>query len=595
MKTRITDFFSSLSFRNKVMLISITCLILPAISTFTAYNYLTKDAVKEQAIISANNELKLKEEYLNKIFEDMLYILNFIQMDSELSHLLSDSGKNSDFYERFLNEKKIQKVLDTVTLLGQNSYVTIVLKDGKTYTNYSATDYDPKNLLEEEWIQDLNKVRGYHSTWLAPQPTMLKSEKKRSPFQISVARALRDGSTIYGYAMVTIPGYKITDILKGTDQEHGVILQNEEHIMVANYGEMAEQMNEEINHHVANIIKLNGNKYLINRYEVSIPKWELVSFIKYDKAVYSINSIFKKVFVVQNAAFILFLLLLTYLLRKVLNRLVYLKRIAQEVQKGNLSTRSKLAGTDEIGTLSTSFNQMLDKVNEMMEQNTRTESRKREAELAMLQAQINPHFLFNVLNSIRMKVLIKRDRESAEMIGSLSKLLRMTIDKNKGMISFHEELEINQDYVRLMNMRQKQKVDVHIEVSPYTYLIQIPRLILQPIIENAIIHGLNQSAGTVIIRAFIQNETFMIQIEDNGIGMDKQKIDVLNEQFKEIGWEQAEPMKKASGFSSIGLSNVYERMKLTFGEKFSMKIESELGKGSIVSMCIPIERSQNNV
>ncbi|MFK4996719.1 cache domain-containing protein [Bacillus sp. N9] len=309
--------------------------MLPAVSTFTVYNYLTKDAVKEQAIISANNDLKLKEQYLNKIFEDMLYTLNYIQMDTELSSSFKNKNATKDLYDQFIDEKRIQKLLNTVTLLGQNAYVSIVLKDGMSYTNYSRNEYNPEKLLNEQWIKDLSEVKGYQSTWFAPQTTMLASEKNRSPFQISVARALRDGHDIYGYAMVTIPGYKITDILKGSDEDHGIILQNEVHTMITSYGStgLAEQMNEAIINDSSNVIKLNGENYLVSRYKVSINDWTLISFIRYNKAVYSIDSIFKKVFVVQTAAFILFFLLLAYLLNRILNPLVYLKRVAKKCKR----------------------------------------------------------------------------------------------------------------------------------------------------------------------------------------------------------------------------------------------------------------------
>ena len=116
-----------------------------------------------------------------------------------------------------------------------------------------------------------------------------------------------------------------------------------------------------------------------------------------------------------------------------------------------------------MGRLSESFDHMLDRVNEMIQEITDTQERKRKAELDMLQAQINPHFLFNVLNSIRMKVLGKGDKESANMISSLSKLLRMTIDKNKETITFREEIQIVLDFINIMNMRQKEQVNVEID------------------------------------------------------------------------------------------------------------------------------------
>lgn len=193
----------------------------------------------------------------------------------------------------------------------------------------------------------------------------------------------------------------------------------------------------------------------------SLTGWKLVSLTPYDRAVFKLNVIFKRVFMFQLASFCLFMVLLLYLLGKFTRPLVRLGRVAETVQRGNLEVRSGIRGEDEIGYLGQSFDLMLDKVKETIGEITKTQVRKRKAELAMLQAQINPHFLFNVLNSIRMKVLRKGDSESAEMISSLSKLLRMTISQDKGVIPLHEEVDLAIDYVRLMNMRQKREGGAH--------------------------------------------------------------------------------------------------------------------------------------
>ncbi|MGE8080800.1 sensor histidine kinase [Peribacillus loiseleuriae] len=599
MKTRMIQIVSSLSFRDKVLLLSIMCLILPALSTFSIYNYLTKDAVEEQAIINAKNELKLTDEYLKKIFEDMLYTLNFIQLDTELNVIfknpvmnLADSDHDSQ-YLVFLNDKKVNKTLETLTLRDQRVYITIILNSGKIYTNYSSNEYNPKNVSGEPWFENLRTLKGYRSIWIAPQTTMFASEKIKSPHSLSVARVLQDSiSGVYGYAIVTTTVDRISDILQSENKDNSILLMNEANLLIGNNTDSDRVLSDKVNtkeyFQTENIIRIKGKDYLINTRELSITDWKLISLIPYEKATFRINAIFNKIFIVQTTAFILFLFLLTLILRKILNRLIDLRNIAKKVQSGDLTVRSSLKGNDEIATLSTSFNLMLDKVREMIEENTLIQSRKRQAELEMLQAQINPHFLFNVLNSIRMKVMMKRDHESAEMISSLSKLLRITIDKHKGMITFLEELEINHDYVRLMNMRQRHEIGLKMNVSSDAYHIKLPRLVLQPIIENAIIHGLNEQEGLIEIRAKYHNHTLMIVIEDNGIGMENEQLSKLKENLNKTDLSSHKE-SELNGFSSIGLSNVYERMKLTFGENFIMQVQSELNKGTKVSMVIPIQ------
>ncbi|MEH7118996.1 sensor histidine kinase [Neobacillus vireti] len=606
MTMQVKRMASFLSFRDKVLIIAITCLILPAIITFTIYNYLTKDAVKEQANISAQNELKLTDEYLKKVFEDMLYTLNFIQLDTELNAILKDPINNkmkhdvATDYEKFINDQKVQQTLDTITLKDQEVYITILLNNGKFYTNYSFREFNPLDIRKESWFIILNRLKGYRSIWNAPQPTMIASERKNNSFQLSVARPLRDSNSgVYGYAVVTIMGNRINDILSSENANHNMLLLNEQNQLIAKsqpfHLDQSKQLNQIAGNHSKDVMRIKGQDYLINTRELSITGWKLISLIPYETAISKINSIFKKVFLFQSLFFIVFLLLLVYLLRRILNRLVELRNVAKIVQKGDLSIRSIVKGHDEIATLSSSFNQMLDKVNEVIVENTLTQSRKREAELAMLQAQINPHFLFNVLNSIRMKVLLKRDSESAEMISSLSKLLRMTFDKHKELIPFQEELEINQDYIRIMNMRQRNQIELRMAVLNETFPIKLPRLILQPIIENAIIHGLSDRKGFILIKGNYQNRALMIEVEDNGAGMKLESLAAIKEILNKAVPETTVVSDPGKGFSSIGLSNVNERMKLTFGEDFNMHVDSELGKGTIVTMYIPIREEYEHV
>src|SRR5690625_3531409 len=229
---------------------------------------------------------------------------------------------------------------------------------------------------------------------------------------------------------------------------------------------------------------------------------------------------------------------------------------------------------------------MLDRINEMILNTAEIESRKREAELAMLQAQINPHFLFNTLNSIRMKVYKNKDLESAEMISSLSKLLRMTID-DRATITFTDEVAMIRDYVFLMNMRKNGKINFHTDISEEVAVEEIPRFILQPIIENSIIHGFAQNIGVIDLKAYIKDQKFIIEIEDNGIGMPESTLQKLKQNITTTFRENRYVKASKIGFSSIGLPNVYERMQMTYGLDFTLEIESSVGEGTKVTLHIP--------
>ncbi|MDQ0225645.1 sensor histidine kinase [Metabacillus niabensis] len=606
---RINQRLSPRSFRFKLIIASVICIVLPAMITLSVNSYLSKDAMKEQAISNASRELKLAGEYVTKLLDDMLYIANFIQIDSELNTILKNNAKEpashaedvlpSEEYEKYIEYSRVVKTIENITLVGEKSYVTILLKNGKHYTNYSISEYNPKEFFEEPWFEQLDHVYGYEAVWIGSQPTVFTSEKETNPYQISVARTLRDSNLkIYGYVIVTIMENKLNQVFENLPGNEEMMLLNGDsqilsHANSEKIGQSFPYIEQMQDKHFSNIIKIGSHDYLIADHQVTNTGWKLVSLTPYMQAINKINSIFNKMFLVQLISFIVFFLLLTYLLQTITKPLVRLGNVVAAVQEGNLKIRTKINSNDEIGRLSASFDQMLERINKMITEITETQVRKRKAEFAMLQAQINPHFLFNVLNSIRMKVMRKGDQESAEMISSLSKLLRMTIDQEKEMILFKEEVEIVKDYINLMNMRQKEKVQFDVSITAEANVEKIPRFILQPIIENSIIHGLNQRAGLISLNSYIANNDFFIVLEDNGQGMDEKTLADVREKMthrEEIG-----PHKNKQGFSSIGLSNVYERMRMTFGEAFHMEVNSSNGGGTIIMMYVSRGGKRPNV
>ncbi|MED5100428.1 histidine kinase [Niallia circulans] len=593
------------SFRYKVLLISIISLVIPAVISLLIYNYMTKNTVKEQALSNANRELNITSEYIEKLFSDMLYVANFVQLDPKMNTVLKGLAKSAadkDGYDQYLLENEINRTIENITLVGEKSYVTILLKNRKYFTNYNIAEFDPRDLFKEKWYEDIEEAVGYESTWIESQPTIFELEKKNNPYQISIVRTLRDeGIQIYGYVVVTIMENKLSEVFNKMDGYNDVMMLNPSGKILSHsddekIGSVFTYRSKLFNRDGSEVLKMKDNEYIVTERSLSFSNWRLVSFIPYEQSINKINGIFQKVFLIQVLSFILFLLLLTYSMKTITKPLEYLAELADKVQAGNLIVRSKIKGKDEIGRLSKSINLMLDHINTKIEEITETEARKRKAEFAMLQAQINPHFLFNVLNSIRMKVMIRGDKESANMITSLTKLLRITIDKNKEIITFLEEIEILVDFVHIMNRRQNRKVSLEMDVDPDAYSFEIPRFILQPIIENSIIHGFNQSDGLILIHAAIVNEMLIITIEDNGLGMNKEDLEQLKKKtFQAVSLENPQRKQQVKGFSSLGLANVYERLSITFGPAFNMDILSELGNGTIVILKIPMKGGKKNV
>lgn len=599
------QWISNRSFRYKLMVAAVACILMPTCVTFIMYNYLTQSAVKEQAIANSQESMQLVSNYVNTSMKYMLNVANSIQMDSEINTIMKNRVSGEPFsgpeaeYKYFNDTDKILKKIDNITIGGERVYVTILLENGRGYfANYSFTDYDPVKMRDEPWFnQQLKSIYGLESYWIAT-PTIFHSEE--NPFQISVARTLRGtGLSIFGYVVVTINENQVNQNFERLAETQEFMILDQNNVIVSHndssrIGQPFPYLTEGAQKNSTSIIKMDDENYLMTHETLALNGWKIVSLMPYKKAVTKINSIFHNVFLLQMISFVLFLLLFVYLLRTFTKPLVKLGKTALAVQRGNLEIRTDVKGGDEIGRLGLLFDQMLDRINEMIVEISATQARKRKAELAMLQAQINPHFLFNVLNSIRMKVMLRGDKESAEMLGSLSKLLRMTIEQERSTISLHEEVEIVIDYMKLMNMRQKNKAQLEADISADAFLEKVPRFVLQPLIENALIHGLSQSGGTISLRAWVTGKKLVIVVEDDGIGIAEETLRKLRSKLDSKDAQGQAETKK--GFSSIGLSNVNERMRMTYGDQFRMRIQSEPDKGTRILMSIPrTEATETNV
>ncbi|MDQ0058676.1 cache domain-containing sensor histidine kinase [Paenibacillus harenae] len=592
------------SVRAKLSIASIVCILVPAVLTMLIYNSLTKEAVEQQATTNATDAMKQVNGSVENLLQGMLNLLNYIQVNSDMQAFFKQvvSGRQADQYDQFMAMNRIIQQLEALTYIGEKSYISIILTNGATFTNYPKDEFDPKAFLDEPWFNHLKDLAGLESYWVESSPTVFY-ERYESPYQISVARTLRlDSSKIYGYAIVTMMENKVSRIFDGLKGGQDVmIVDGEGRIISSPHRERinepfsySRQVLENVPRTSSEIVKDGDRKILLTTSSLAFNDWHLVTTQPYQEAIVNISSIFNRVFLFQVVSFCVFLLLLLMLMRTFTKPLIHLGKVASSVQRGNLEVRSGVRGGDEIGRLGFLFDQMLDRIKEMLAEVSRTQARKRKAELAMLQAQINPHFLFNVLNSIRMKVMRSGDQDSAKMIASLSKLLRMTISREEDAITLHEEIELLTHYVELMNLRQKEEVKLLVDVDASAFQIKVPRFILQPLVENALIHGLSQNAGWIRVATDRKSDPrfLVLAVEDNGSGMDAEAAGKLMSRLSDSLYDTASGQERNAGLSGIGVTNVAERMRIMFGDRFRMTVSSEPGEGTKVRMHIAIREEE---
>ena len=221
---------------------------------------------------------------------------------------------------------------------------------------------------------------------------------------------------------------------------------------------------------------------------------------------------------------------------------------------------------------------MIEKIKELMLQNNKEQELKRKNELKALQAQINPHFLYNTLDSIVWMAESKKSEEVVLMTSALAKLFRTSISKGEEVISINNEIEHIKNYLIIQKIRYKNKLDFEIDVDDEILHNKVLKIILQPLVENSIYHGIKNKdgIGIITIKGRRIQDKILLQVIDNGTGMTPAEIDkVFNKKGRQSG-------------SGIGVYNVNQRIKLYYGDEYGLGYESEIDKGTIVSVWLPV-------
>ena len=252
----------------------------------------------------------------------------------------------------------------------------------------------------------------------------------------------------------------------------------------------------------------------------------------------------------------------------------------RKVQNGQFDTHVEVITENEIGSLGRSFNLMTSEIRALMEQNVYEQKQKRKSELKALQAQINPHFLYNTLDSIIWMSEAGENDEVVEMTSALARLLRQSISNDQEEVELEKEIEYVKNYLTIQKMRYKDKLEFFIYVDPRVAHVPVIKLVLQPLVENAIYHGIKykETKGNLKIYAKPVDGRVEIVVADDGIGMDE---DVMEHIFDEHRKEQ-----KRNG---VGVPNVQKRLQLQYGSEYGIRYESVKGAGTKVVITIPTD------
>ncbi|EMS74088.1 sensor histidine kinase [Ruminiclostridium cellobioparum] len=324
----------------------------------------------------------------------------------------------------------------------------------------------------------------------------------------------------------------------------------------------------------------DGAKMFATYQTSSLTGWKILFTMKYSNLVLEAN-VLKAVIIIVIIFLCSFLyFLIVYFSKRIVRPIKNLELGMSTAIQSNFKNKLDITSIDEVGRLGEKFNLMLDKINQLISDVYYEQDLKRQAEINALQAQINPHFLYNTLNTIKLMAVLQKSDKIANTIDSLVKLLQFTAKKTEEFVSIKDEVTALQDYIEIQKVRYYNKIKFIFEIEEATLSFKTLKFTLQPFIENSIFHGLEPRGGkgTITVKIFRQEDDICFTVRDDGTGMDEATLNNLLNTDHE----------NKNSFNKIGIKNVHQRIKLYFGYQYGVNIKSHINAGTEAQIKIPV-------
>lgn len=555
-------------------------LILLPFSLLNIYNYQKVEGLMQEKISEQSHE---QLEIMNRTLEDVTsiafktYVL--LGQDTLIAKILTAPEKQDKFVNKKDIENRFISINNSFFLYTPFVYYTILDLIGNVYTSYLPnTPLNYHNILSEDHFKNiLTSDKPYY--WVTDDVNYVAKDISQSPYLLSLYSPLKDANyQTYGVARVSIDySYWFTNMTREAPDHQDYYIINHSSEIVAQSSSNSSISSSS----VKEIVKASssGNfvdtesKVMVNYIYIPSLDWFLVNSVPMDVLFNEMNSLKKQyftTFMLFTATFILITFIISQKMTLPLNQLQKkMRAVVDNNFKGKLS-EDKYTG--EILVLTRTYNQMLDDMQVLIHKLKAEERQKEAVRFQMLLSQMNPHFLLNTLNIIKWLALRKEVPEISEISISLGKLLETSLNSEKDLIFLKEELELVEAYILIQRYKDDRIVDIVYEVEEGLEFALIPKLSIEPLFENAFIHGLNahKQGGVIHLHIKSADQYLFIEVLDNGIGM------------QEASKNQRKRQRKG-----IGLNNIQERLKLLFKESSSFNIDSN-ESGTIVRFKIPL-------
>ena len=578
------------SIRNSIFIyFTITSLVAVLLIVISIYSRLSSqlyDTVKQENV-----------NLVNRVDSSMeVYLRNIMKLSDTIYYGII---KNTNLSEDSIGEK--------LTLLYNNnkeqvSNIALISKEGEPISVVPAARFRKNFKAEdEEWfVNALNKTENIHFTLPHVQKMFEKGDNSYN-WVISMSRAVEitvGGSTEQAVLLIEMAYQGLEEVLDEVTLGNGGYIYlmdsngdiiwhpkfeliasgrvKENNLVAAGYDDGSR---EEV---------FNGTRQTVVTKTVGYTGWKLVGVIK--GTGISLNMLKTRLFIVFVILLIIFIVILinSYISFRVTNPIRELEKSVKELEEGNLDADIYMGGSYEVQHLGKSVQDMKFRIKGLMQDIVSEHEEKRKSEFDSLQAQINPHFLYNTLDIIVWQIENEKQSEAVHTVTALARFFRLSLGKGKNIVTVRDEIDHVKNYLMIQHMRFKNKFDYEFDIAEDVLELPSLKLMLQPLVENAIYHGMEfmDGDGLIMVKAWRKEDELYLSVADNGLGMTEDKVEMI------LTGESTSGNGRGSG---IGVKNVNERIKLYFGEAYGLTIDSEPDEGTTVIIHLPAKDEKESL
>ncbi|MFC5407097.1 cache domain-containing sensor histidine kinase [Cohnella soli] len=593
-----TPWFKRQRILNKILFIYVPLVFIPLLLlSYFSYTVNT-DAVIKKTKKNMLDESRLITTRIDTIMSNAESFSNMIMLDLNKEELLKTLEKQprqdgewqtSDYVLR----SQVENKLDFARLIFQDVESAIFMdKNGHLY----VTDPDLLQGSAEGVKSDMLKtVAGSNGilNWFPMQRRAYWTKDADKPV-LTVGKKIMDTETLetLGYLLVNISEKALSSVYRpvGPVQSSGYSIVDNEGTIVSSADEarVLQPMGEEKKADILSgkmlaeeAVDGDGDKILLTSMPFGKQNWRLVNEIPLKELTKESWQVSKIILVVSGVCLLLALIGAIVLSRAIAVPIMSLARYVSRIRDENLDRPIEVTRGDEIGILGSGLNMMLGRVNDLLSRVKEEQKAKREYELALLQDQIKPHFFYNTLDLIYVNCMTGENEEAGRTTKALADFYRAALSNGEEIISIREEVRNIESYLYIQNARYADQFDYQIHIPNELLGYAIPKLTLQPLVENAIYHGIKekQGFGHIAVEGSKQDGILLLRVSDDGVGFPEAKLADWND----------ERAAGQTGKISFGLSSVDERIKLYYGERYGVRVHSESGVGTTITVEIPLK------